>query len=130
MSERVVAEPFLCPDLLDFASLFTAERRSPEKERTEGEPEAGFPAGSIVLVQGPPGAGKATFALAVARDLIQQLKRVAGEETAKRPLLYLISVENTRDDLSCSARSRDVLPLSPSVYGGTERLFHSPFSSN
>lgn len=91
------AVPRLDSDILGFNDLFLGRLTPP-----------GFRFGSTLLIAGPPGAGKSTFALALARSLlVKQFKRwketqVPGSVCSrgcKKGMLYLISLESTQQDL-------------------------------
>ncbi|MBN1612759.1 MAG: AAA family ATPase [Polyangiaceae bacterium] len=75
------------PPIFDFAGLF---------DRSSKAPPGGLPVGSVIVLRGPPGAGKSTFALALVRSLLHQ---ESSEQREPRHRFYFISVESDRDHL-------------------------------
>lgn len=78
------------PDLFEFKSLFPKQQRG----QNDG---IGFPEGSTILISGPPGSGKSTFALAFVRSLIVPEEGKAGNDSdAEISRIWKLENKNSR----------------------------------
>ena len=86
-------------DIHDFKQLFFHE------EQEDGK-NIGIPHGSSLLLSGPPGAGKTTFALAFARSMMIKRRRdnKQNDKHEKKYVLYYISPEVSRELLEINYR--------------------------
>ncbi len=79
----------LMPELVGFSELFIPFRSSRPTDH-----ENGFRVGSTLLIAGPPGAGKTTFAFALVRSLM-----AADRDESEHPLLFYVSLETDAERL-------------------------------